>query len=819
MLRALFFFLLPISLNAICCCCDPCDCFCPREERCLIPPFRPPPFKKYKIPAREELPLEGEALKKGLITAPEEKAFEPIVSSIPRTVLALYDAKIEPDIFFTYIHQFAEMPLNHFGVKVQYHDINLPLPKIDDQKEIIGVITWFHQGVKLKDPEKYIRWAIKAVEAGKKYVILGDPGFYTLGFSFDSINLFLKKLGIFDTGYPVAFTYDAEFAFVDPVMMNFERKYTGFIPGFSVIKVILPDVKEHVVVQKRDNPNSRSSVITTSPRGAYVAGDFAIFEIYESERSFRRWYLNPFLFFKTAFQLPDVPMPDTTTIAGRRIYYSHIDGDGWTNETELVRFQQNPPLSPEVIMSEVIKPNPDLPVTVGPIAANLDLEWNGKPLFQDIAKRIFLLPQVETGCHTFSHPFDWGFFNNYKKGDEEGLLDLYPNRGWKPKRFLDTFKITWSKNETFYELQEDQAAKKPKETTTQHEAFEELRNRYRIPRAYATKPFDLNLEVLGAIKVVNQFAPQDKKVVLYQWSGDCLPNAKAIALTREAKVRNINGGDTRFDNTSDSYAWVRPISRQLENQIQVYASASNENLYTHLWKSDFYGFINLTKTFENTDSPIRIKPINLYYHMYSGEKQPGVSAIQKNIEFIRKQNIAPITASHFAAIVDGFYSTKIEELSDNRFRIVNRGHMQTFRLDNAVFRSVDFERSKGVIGQRHLQGSLYIYLDHNVQTPIIALKDVDQAILEPESKLPYLIESRWLISNLQNSSDGLQMQVYGWGKGEMRWRVPEDGVYEIAFGAEKKLTAQAVNGILDFVVDATAIKPENLRIKKKMQDR
>lgn len=735
---------------------------------------------------------------------------------IPRTVLAIYDGTVEPDIFFTYIHQFAEMPLNHLGLKLRYHDINLPLPKIEEQKDLIGVISWFHQGIKLKDPEGYLKWATKAVDLGKKFVILGDPGFYTLGFSFDSINLFLKKLGLYDGGNPVSFTYDAELVYIDPKMMNFERKFTGFIPGFSNIKAILPDVKTHLIVKKKGDPNSEAAVITTSPRGGYVAGDFAVFEVYEEERSFRRWYLNPFLFFKTAFGLNSLPVPDTTTIAGRRIYYSHIDGDGWTNQTELLGFQHNPPLCPEIIMREIIEPNPDLPVTVGPIAANLDPEWGGKKELQELATRIFSLLQVETGCHTFSHPFDWAFFNHYKKEEEEKLLDLYPNRGWKPKKFLDTFKITWSKNETFYDLSENEGHEK--QTATQHEAFEELRNRYKIPRAYATKPFDLNLEVLGAIKVVDQFAPPQKPVDIYQWSGDCLPNAKAIALTKEANVRNLNGGDTRFDNTFDSYAWVRPISRPLEGQIQVYASASNENIYTHLWKSDFYGFVSLSKTFDNTNSPIRIKPINLYYHMYSGEKQPGISAIQKNIEFIRTQNITPITASHFASIVDGFYTVKIEPLELNKFRILDRGNLQTFRLDEAAFKSIDFEHSKGVIGQRHFQGSLYIYLDAAVKSPIIAIKETASAANEPESSQPYLIESQWLITNLEGKDNLWQMMVHGYGAGEMVWRVAKNGLYEITLSEEDKkieaLNAQENNGLLTFAFKTAALKPKKLQIKK-----
>ena len=105
----------------------------------------------------------------------------------------------------------------------------------------------------------------------------------------------------------------------------------------------------------------------TGPNGGFVVGQFAVYEHYESELSFRQWYVNPFEFFKACFGIADFPRPDTTTIAGRRIYYSHVDGDGWLNANETPGFQQNPPLSSEIIMREVVKPYPDLPVTIGPL--------------------------------------------------------------------------------------------------------------------------------------------------------------------------------------------------------------------------------------------------------------------------------------------------------------------------------------------------------------------------------------------------------------------------------------------------------------------
>ena len=224
--------------------CYACPQYCPYLPEAKP---RPPPFKKrfgLKAPIGA-LPEEEEA-------AAAAPAFA--AKTIPRTVVAFYDSSLEKDLFFTYIHQFAEMPLNHLGIKLVYHDINAELPQIADKEEILGVITWFPQGLKMKAADNYLRWAIKAIDAGKKFAILGDPGFYAPGISFDQINLFLKRLGVHDSGNAISFTYDVEFALIDPKMMNFERKYKGIIPGFSSINsinVIQEGVKTHLLVRKR----------------------------------------------------------------------------------------------------------------------------------------------------------------------------------------------------------------------------------------------------------------------------------------------------------------------------------------------------------------------------------------------------------------------------------------------------------------------------------------------------------------------------------------------------------------------------------------
>ena len=103
--------------------------------------------------------------------------------------------------------------------------------------------------------------------------------------------------------------------------------------------------------------------------------------------------------------------------------------------------------------------------------------------------------------------------------------------------------------------------------------------------------------------------------------------------------------------------------------------------------------------------------------MYSGEKLPSLLALQQNYEYARKQELAPITAATYAAIVDGFYSGKIIAVEKDQWRIEDRGAIQTVRFDRAAARSVDFLKSSGVVGQRPYQDSLYVALDPEDPVP------------------------------------------------------------------------------------------------------
>ena len=71
-------------------------------------------------------------------------------------------------------------------------------------------------------------------------------------------------------------------------------------------------------------------------------------------------------------------------------------------------------------------------------------------------------------------------------------------------------------------------------------------------------------------------------------------------------------------------------------ELQVYAPVINENVYTNLWTGPYYGFRRVLETFALTESPRRLKPIDVYYHFYSGAKVAGQQAWAEVYDFVER---------------------------------------------------------------------------------------------------------------------------------------------------------------------------------------
>ncbi len=725
--------------------------------------------------------VSGLVLLTAAVLAAGEAAAE---TAVRRVVVGLFNSADEVTLRRSRLHRLAEMPLNHLGLVLVPHDVKHGLPSDEVMRDARGIVTWFSY-VAFKDSQAYLAWLDAQMEQGKKLVVLDhmgvDPGQLEGVVGRKLFDRVLARLGLRWEREWVQLTYTARLHASDPTMVGFERPFPPIFAPYHRVSLIPGKARSHLSV-RRVGRGETDQLIVTSLAGGYASEDYAG-ALPVDQWS---WYINPFEFFRVAFHTDDVPKLDTTTLAGRRIYYSHVDGDAWHNISSAEGYRGKQKTSAEVHYEQVQLKYPDLPVTLGPVTADLELAWYGDDSARKLAKKMFELPHVEVGSHTHSHPFAWGFFRNPDPRREAPFLKLYPPRPghtqgdsvWRPEGAAE------------------QQGPPP--------TGEEMSKQYQRPRSYAVKPFDINLEIGGSLKVLSELLPPGKRVAIMQWSGDTSPFERVLELTAQAGVRNINGGDPRMDGVYRSYAQLSPLGIRVGRFWQVYSSGGNENIYTDNWRARFYGYRNLVETLGNAETPIRVKPINVYYHFYIVEREDSLNSLRYVLDFVRTQEIAPITTSRYAAIVDGFYAARIVAIGEERWRIENRDGLQTVRFDRASLKSVDFARSEGVIGQRHHQGSLYVALDPAVEKPVVALRADERPDREPDAEVAYLISARWPVEALKHEGEGWRFRAQGFGTGEFAWKAPAPGRYtvEATDGTEKRqFTAIAdAAGRLEFTV-------------------
>jgi len=670
---------------------------------------------------------------------------------LPRTILAIYDSEEEADLRFFRVHQFAEMPLNHLGLLVEYHDIRTGLPDAT-RTDVRGILIW----TDLSDPallNNVVIWLGEAARAGKLIVSIGAPPDVSASSqpavqaAFATV---LKHLGIATLGQTQILAFRSEITSLDKDLVGFERELRGPLPAYRRVQAE-PHASVHLRVRGKRAPRSTSDLVVLSAGGGYVARNYAVFS--GPNEVHRQWILNPFEFFRRAYATDAIPKADVTTLVGRRIYYSHIDGDGWRNISTVEGYLRGTTMAAKVVLEEAIRPFPDLPVTVAPITADLDAHWYGSSASRRIARELFRLGQVELGSHTHTHPFLWRFYSPSKPQLERPFLRQFQTLNGQ----VETLHKAWSRYDNLPIGPEPDLGHYPR------------------PRAYGLSPFSLRQEIQGSVAIIESLAPPGRRVTVMQWSGDTYPAGDALAATYAAGLENINGGDSRFDARHPSYLFVPAVGRWTEGYRQIYASNSNENTYTNSWTGPYFGFQYLTQTFDNTESPIRVKPANIYYHMYSGEKPAAIKALINNLRWARAHELAPVTTSRFAAIGRGFYTAKFTHISDQRWEVSDRGALSTIRFDHAELSRVDWQLSSGVLGARHFQGSLYVALDEQVSRNIIALTQATKALDEPL----YLVHSRWRVYGLTRGKDDTRFATSGYGDGHMTWQGQANQRYRV----------------------------------------
>lgn len=624
---------------------------------------------------------------------------------IHRKILAIYDTNEGVTSDTSKIFANCHTILNYLGLIVDYHDVNQPLPGPQAMAEYRGILTLFASSG-IKDPQRYLKWLAEQVKQEKKLVFIG-----TMGFSEGKLPPDLQRLaktvyahlGLEHGGNFTSHRMRLRYATVNPAMVNFERRYPPLPKQYEQFKPLNNSVTVHLSLTRTDRPDSESAVVVTGPGGGLIWGEYALWQ--EVSPPYRRqWYVNPFAFFTAALDLDGIPKPDPTTLNGRRIAFSHIDGDGFAGFTEL---KKNATCA-DVVRDRILKRYP-FPVTVSVIVGEIDPKANGDADRVAQARKIFALPNVEAASHSYSHPFYWD-------PDFDNTMAKYPSQyGMK------------------------------------------------IP-GYE---FDSATEIDYSVRYITEhLAPPGKPCRVFLWTGNTKPMASHIRRCDDLGLLNMNGGDTIFDRVSDSYTGVAPLYRNIEGRYQFHIGQVNENILTNLWEGPYYGYREIITTMTRTGTPRRIKPIDIYYHFYSGQYEASVGALESVYTWALAQPIFPMFTSAYIQVLKNWLTCRLlRDDSRLRYAVENYGDCLTVRFDDE-HRVPDLSRCINVIGFFNDEQGLYVHLSPG--HPRAEITFSSQAITPLASgRHPYIQTANGWIRNFEATGDRIRFIFDGFGPGQV----------------------------------------------------
>ncbi len=441
------------------------------------------------------------------------------------------------------------------------------------------------------------------------------------------------------------------------------------------------------LIAVEDSAGQRFDAAAITEWGGYALDPFALVEPPGTDRQ-ARWVVDPFAFLAQALRLPAMPVPDTTTENGRRLLLAHIDGDGFPSRAEFA----GSPLAADVLLREVLAKY-RVPHTVSVIEAEVapdGLHPEIAPQLEALARQMFALPHVEIATHTYSHPFRW---DKAEAGADAGDPDAY------------------------YAL--------------------------RVP-GYA---IDVKREIVGSADYIrSRLAPPGKPVKVLLWTGDAAPGEASLRVADAAGLLNMNGGNTVITDSNPSLSAVAPLGVEKGGRFHTYAPMMNENVYTNLWRGPFYGFERAIETMKRTETPRRLKPIDIYYHTYSASKRASLKALHKVYGWALGQPVHPVYASEYIRKVLDFNRLSIARDRGNGAWIVRGdGELRTLRIP-AELGTPDLGKSSAVAGHAAAAaGERYIHL---------AGGSAELRLDAAPPRLPYLAQANGRLSAWQPAPGG-----------------------------------------------------------------
>ena len=392
---------------------------------------------------------------------------------------------------------------------------------------------------------------------------------------------------------------------------------------------------------------------------------------------------------------------------------THVDGDGFASRVEF----PGADYSGEALYEQVFT-RYKIPMTLSVIEGEVGpkgLYPQISPRLEEIARKMFALPYVEIGTHTYSHPFEWE--------DVDATTGERIDRGG---------------GDTAFSLN--------------------------IPNY----KFNIDREITGSIDYINsRLAPPGKKTVILQWPGNCEPPAIVVRKVYAAGVDNINGGDTVITKSANSWTNIAPIGVDKgPGAYQVYAPNQDENVYTNDWLGPFYGFTRVLETFDLTDKPLRFKPIDIYYHMYSGTKVASLRALDQIFSTVLKEPVLPVRVTDYTHKVLDWHNFAVARAvppagaarsPDSNWIVRGDGEVRELRAPPGSV--PDLRASAGVTGYDVGADGTYIHFADGAASVAITQADAAQAA---NAQLPYIAIANGYVRQFKRTARGVAFEFGGY---------------------------------------------------------
>lgn len=640
----------------------------------------------YKIIVIDYIPKTNYSKRMEIARKIKEEGFEPYISNIDltewgdnefekinRDILVLYDSSKTSDIIYSQAHRLVQMPLEYWGYKTDIKDIK-EINSIDIENYYATIfVTENNKTEKTSDLIQFIK---NHIRQNKKMLFLGNIPLPKDNYFFENLNINIYKnksnpgqsINLVKTKY-------------EPFEAPFSYYYSDYI--------LEPKNAEPVILFENSQKQKHYQAAITE------WGGYAIDEAWINKtNNYELFTLNPFIFFKKALKLKDIPVLDPTTENGRRILITHIDGDGFNSIYEQdIRFYASEILKKEIL--DLYKIPHSISIIRGDIDRQ-DLDKGKQERYYQIAKNIFDLDYVEMANHSYSHPFKWIDIKDIN--EEEHITQIY---------------------------------------------------NISIP----DYKFNLNEEIINTkMWLEKKFGNNNKKNEIFFWTGDCIAPYSALKILNENKMLNINGGYTAITKDAPYISLIAPLGIKRTNYYQIFSAQQNENIYTNLWTGPFWGYKKAKETFELTDHPLRLKPINIYYHFYSASKNESLKALKYIYDYSINQKTNPQFASEYVKKVLDFYDYEVYNYK-NEWIIISDSNSKTIRIDKELFTSVGKDSSAGYQSEKN---SNYLHLKNKSPYKLILTKN------RPLS--PYLKNSNAKIEKFEFENNYLNIELSSWVK-------------------------------------------------------